>query len=200
MTLRLFPILFILLVAGACTHTPEAQVTRFHTLESGTEPPGRGRAVSIEPAGSIVMGPEFVSYADMLGSRLAMHGFQPAGNGPADIIARLDYESELREGTRADGPQTSVGVGVGGGSRRGMGFGVSGIFDVTGSEQDVYEYTLSVTLDDAGTDNRLFEGRAVVAAGAGDISAVMPFLMDALFRDFPGRSGETVRVDLELPN
>jgi len=200
MTLRLFPILCILLVAGACTHTPEAQVTRFHTLESGTEPPGRGRTVSIEPAGSIVMGPEFVSYADMLGSRLSMHGFRPAGDRPADIIARLNYESALREGARGSGSQTSVGVGVGGGSRRGVGFGVSGIFDVSGPDRDVYEYTLSVTLAEAGTGTRLFEGRSVLEAGADDISAVMPFLMDTLFQDFPGRSGETVRVDLNLEN
>ena len=46
---------------------------------------------------------------------------------------------------------------------------------------------------------RVFEGHALSTGRNGQIEPVMPYILDALFKNFPGRSGETQRVSIEGP-
>ena len=47
--------------------------------------------------------------------------------------------------------------------------------------------------------DRVFEGRALSAGQNGQLEPVMPYILDALFKDFPGRSGEPMHVAIEVP-
>ena len=40
----------------------------------------------------------------------------------------------------------------------------------------------------------VFEGRVVSIGGSKDLPKVMPLMIDAIFSDFPGENGSTVRV------
>ena len=48
-------------------------------------------------------------------------------------------------------------------------------------------------IDDA-TGKRLFEGKAEAASTSNKLSYLVPNLIEAIFTDFPGTSGKTVRI------
>jgi len=45
----------------------------------------------------------------------------------------------------------------------------------------------------------VFEGRALSEGLNGQLVPVMPYILDALFKDFPGSSGSTKTVRVEVP-
>jgi hypothetical protein len=45
----------------------------------------------------------------------------------------------------------------------------------------------------------VFEGRAVSTGLNGAIEPVMPYMLDAVFQDFPGKSGNTRTVSVKVP-
>jgi hypothetical protein len=46
---------------------------------------------------------------------------------------------------------------------------------------------------------RVFEGRALSEGLNGQLSPVMPYILEAVFKDFPGSSGSTKTVKVEVP-
>jgi hypothetical protein len=55
--------------------------------------------------------------------------------------------------------------------------------------------TISRTAD----NQRLFEGHAKTTSTGSDLTKLVPNLVEAMFTNFPGRSGETVRVTVPPP-
>jgi hypothetical protein len=51
-------------------------------------------------------------------------------------------------------------------------------------------------IDNAATGQRLFEGQAQAVSRSNRLQALVPNLVDAMFTDFPGNSGETVRITI----
>ncbi len=51
-------------------------------------------------------------------------------------------------------------------------------------------------IDRAGTGERLFEGNAQAVSSSNRLQYLVPNLVEALFTDFPGNSGETVRISV----
>lgn len=188
--------LVILVLLGGCASKFKADVTRFHDL-----PPIDGQTVQIvarNPALQDTL--EFQKYADLVGARLAGEGFRPPQpDQPSAYIAAIDYGvGEGREALR-DGDGSSVGVGVGGGSRGGLNVGVSTAFMLSGGDDDaVYVRNLYMDLTRRSDNVRVFEGRAVSEGRNRDLGRIMPYLVDALFTDFPGKSGETRTVKLDV--
>jgi len=184
-------VLLILLgpVLAACATGFEADVTRFHSLNQPN-----GETVTIQPAPGIEMGPEFTSYANLVGDRLAAEGYRPAASGPADIVATLGYAVRPTGAVEDEGPQVGIGMGTAG---RHTAFGVGTGFSLSGGPKQVYMYDLSLVLSAADTGDHIFEGRAVARGTDTTLSPVMPELVAALFTDFPGVSGETRHVKLK---
>ncbi|HLN22922.1 MAG TPA: hypothetical protein VK558_02950, partial [Patescibacteria group bacterium] len=50
----------------------------------------------------------------------------------------------------------------------------------------------------AGTKRMLFQGRAIADSSIHDVNPSMPYLIQALFDQFPGANGRTVRVRVPL--
>lgn len=191
----ILPLMLAVALAG-CTTPQGADVVRFHT----SQPIGRGTIAIVpadkERAGSL----EFETYARSIGQELARLGFTPVQSATgANMTALVD----VAQGSRAGVPrQSGLSVGLGGlfGSGNvGLGTSVQVPVGQKSSSNEIQSITLSVQLRDSG-GRPLWEGRATTEASAGKATATpagaVPALARALFSDFPGQSGRTVRVQL----
>ncbi len=85
-----------------------------------------------------------------------------------------------------------------GGGFGGWGFGFNDPFF---GGPDVRSYTIytsgvDVKIDRRADGQRLFEGKAEAVSRSNRLPRLVPNLVDALFTDFPGNSGETVRITI----
>jgi hypothetical protein len=181
-------------LSGCVAPVGPVEVTRFHLPD--TSRLGHG-AIAVEPApGMVGDSLEFRSYAAAVARRLAQSGYseQPAGRG--DQVALVRLQRQVYKPDRRRGP-VSVGVGGSTGSYgSGVGLGIG--FDRSGPPPDMVETELAVTIKDRATGLSLWEGRAsfVVTAKSplADTQLGAAKISEALFKDFPGRSGETIQV------
>ena len=51
--------------------------------------------------------------------------------------------------------------------------------------------------DNVATGERVFEGRAESVSRSNRLQTIVPNLVEALFTDFPGNSGETLRITIK---
>ncbi|MEE8258972.1 MAG: DUF4136 domain-containing protein [Sphingomonadales bacterium] len=215
-----FAIILMALLLGACASSVRTDVTRFHEL---TLPAGETFIViakSEEKKGSI----ELQSYARLVSDRLRAEGFTPAGQATPDIVVKIDYSvsppmTETRPNYRAPyyggwgygfGHRGFYGYGYpiyyypygyhhGFGSVFGYRHGYGGAF---GSYYRSYSYTVydrvfeMVIERNAG--EKLFEGIANNIGRDKELVKIMPVLIEAMFREFPGQSGTTERYRIKL--
>lgn len=185
-------------LAGCATRI-EADVARFHGPAAELVP---GRVVVVPRDAELAGSLEFRQYAGLVQSALAARGFTPVARADgADYVAALAYGvSEGREVLRsvprgphgyppypADYPYAYPGPGY--------------------ELESATVFTRLLELDIVATRGRdaegtrpvVFEGR-VKSVGRDDrLPELMPYLVDALFEGFPGPSGETTRVVIDVP-
>ena len=150
------------------------------------------------PAGTAVP-LEFRSYAAIVARDLAAHGFRPVDSGPTAYVAMVRIEQTTRTGPPRQSPfSIGIGGGTGGGGFNGGG-GIGGgiTLPVGGARNsDVRVNNLAVRIVRESDNTAFWEGRAVAEVGAGDagasLAAAVPRLSAALFKGFPGISGQTV--------
>jgi Domain of unknown function (DUF4136) len=74
------------------------------------------------------------------------------------------------------------------------------------NEPEVYSYSvytrkLNVSIDRVGKDGeKLYEGKLESAGRDNRLPEVMPYMVQAMFTDFPGQSGVTRKVTIEIPS
>lgn len=181
-------------LAGCVTQTAPVEVTRFHVASVPTR-----QTVAIAAAGGMTDDSlEFRSHANAVAAALTRAGFTVVEQGRlSELVAQvsLDRLTELPGGPR--GNPVSVGVGGSTGSYGG-GVGVGIGIDLSGPPKPLVRSRLSVQIVDRATNAALWEGRAETAAKQGSPAAQPGLaagrLAEALFRDYPGRSGETITV------
>lgn len=180
---------------GAALEPPS--VTRFHL----GQPIARG-PIAIEPsrpedANSL----EFAQVAAPVERELTRLGWavEPRGGGRSEQVAVINVEQGSREAARRSG--LSIGLGVGGGSygrHGGVGAGVGGSIPIGRRTNEVVGTQLSVRIQRRSDATVAWEGRAQLEARAGTPLAskagAVNRLAGALFQDFPGESGRTIRV------
>ena len=183
-----------------------SDVSRFHTLPAA--PNGQTfviATVNADQSESLA----YRKYADTVSAKLQSLGLRAAAaGGPADFVVTLRYD--VRGPTpdvESRGGHLGVGFGVGFGHPHGpwgMGAAYDPAFDhytdtrqlfVRRVELDIYR---GATYDSPKKE-RVFEGRALSTGQNGQLEPVMPYILDALFKEFPGRSGETVTVSVQVP-
>jgi hypothetical protein len=191
--------LAVLAATPALSRTVTADVVRFHTGIAVT-----GQTVALQPLDpSLATSLEFTSYANTVGAALEKLGFKPAvaGSKP-DLVGTLSYVQVEREAPRdGRGSGFSIGVGIGSFGRNG-GVSVGGSVPVRGSSDKksgpmIRTTTLEFNLKKPGENVAVWEGRATTeerASKDNGLPAVVPILTEALFKEFPGTSGKTVRV------
>ncbi len=204
---------------AACATPFRADVSRFESQLPA--PQGQSFAVvADDPA--LAGGLEFALYADHVEEEMAELGYvQAASPEEATLLVRFDYGvDDGRERIRSSGfgygyrdpfynPWRSYRRPVlfrdrDGRTRvaylpsRAWGYGWHDPFfggsDV--SSYTVYTSGIELKIDDAATGQRLFEGNAEAASTSNRLQYLVPNLIEAMFTDFPGNSGETVRISI----
>lgn len=193
---------------SACAPSFKADVSRFQAQLPA--PQGQSFAVVAEDP-ALQGGLEFSLYADYVAAEMAELGYTEAVSPEtADLLVRFDYgvdngRERVRTTNVGAGPFFHPWGGFGGfGYRRAYAFG---FYDPWLAAPEVRSYTVytsevEMKIDNAATGERLFEGEAQAASRTNRLQQLVPNLVDALFTDFPGNSGEVVRITVreDAPN
>jgi len=187
--------LLCLLMLANCSSGIKNNVTRFHQL-----PPPGGKTIEViamdaTQQNSIELG----TYAQMIGHKLGDVGYNPPQENRSQYVAEVAYNIMPLSGTIIDnGSLISLGMGVGSGGRRGtsMGFGISTSFGSSG-DQTQYVSTLSLNIVDLSTGGRLYEGHVESINRNQNLAQIMPFMIEALFQNFPGASGTSDTISIK---
>jgi hypothetical protein len=178
---------------GACTVQVKSDVTRFH---ENALPRGETiRVVAAGPAAAADL--EFRHYADMVAGHLKRIGYTPvAGDAPAQLTATLAWSVADKDTITRSRPDTFVSYHFAWGHYHDPWyFGVHDAWEDEVYTYVVYHRDVSVVIADP-AGKHLFEGRVHSAGREREISQVMPYLLTALFSNYPGESGVTKLVTI----
>lgn len=197
-----------LLGLSACAPAPfKADVSRFTVPLPA--PAGQTFAVVAEDP-KLAGGLEFATYANAVAGELTKLGYaQAASPESADMLVRFDYRVDNgRERVRTDYTGGGLGLGAGrwGPWGRWAGWGPYGAWGYGFNDPffggpevrsfTVYTSAIDLKIDRRADGQRLFEGKAEAVSRSNRLPRLVPNLVDALFTDFPGNSGETVRITI----
>ena len=211
-----------LLALGGCATGLPTQVSRFQAM-----PAPQGQSFVIQPQDPMDRGGlEFAQYANLVRQHLLAQGFSEAVSPQAaSLIVSLDYgvdKGQPRIVSRPGFGYSRFGYSPFGYSRFGWGrpyysrFGYGGYRrspfywgwhdPFWGSpfghdEIDTYTvYTSFLDMDIKRRDGQsVFEGTAQARSRTNELPALVPNLVQAMFTNFPGRSGETVKITVPTP-
>lgn len=184
-----------LALAGCATPQGPVEVTRF-VDPAGAVRLGQG-TVFVESAPGSLDGLEAAPYKAAVAAQLVRLGYRETARGEASQIAQVRID-RFADAVAPRRNPVSVGVGGGTGSHgSGVGLGVG--INLGGGPRPTSATQLAVTLRDArGSGPNLWEGRADIRttdrSPLAERTANAQALAAALFRDFPGRNGETIQV------
>jgi hypothetical protein len=190
-----------LLLLTGCVQFLQGDVVTFH---EDTLP--QGETIRIEAADpELADSLEFRTYARMVSAELRKLGYEPQEDSQASaatLIAEVEYS------VQAGGAETRS-------SRHFppyvryhfhygqffdpyyFGFDNSWTEEVTTTPSYLRQLSMNIVRNDS-MRTRLFEGRVRSSGRQGELAEVMPYLVTALFENFPGESGVTKVVTIEM--
>lgn len=194
-----------LLALSACATPFKADVSRFQQMPA---PNGESFVVQTTNA-KLEGGLEFQQYASLVAEQLRAKGYTQAQTPQAaTLVVNVDYG--------VDSGQTKVV------SRPGFGYGGYGPwaygryrspfywgwddpywYSPWGAPEidsyTVYQSYLDMTINRTRDGSRVFEGKAKARSTDDSLPRIVPNLVTAMFNNFPGRSGEEVRITVPPP-
>lgn len=179
-------------LSGCMAPTGPITVNRFHAPDVSRL--GKG-VIAVEPApGMDGKSLELQSFEAAVTQQLQRVGYSTGDSGDQVALVRLSRSRYQPEKAR-----NPVSVGIGGSTGSfGSGLGVGIGLDLSGRPPEQVETELAVTIRDRKTGANLWEGRASFTVSArspmADTQLGAPKMAEALFRGFPGNSGETIEV------
>jgi len=197
--LRALAASILLLGLAACASNFRADVSRFQSQLPA--PQGQTFAVvADDPA--LAGGLEFSQYAQLVNQQMEKLGYREASPENATLLVRFDYGVDNgRERIRSTGFSRDPFWGPWYGYRpyhyRSSMWGYGWYdpwFDNDVQSYTVYTSGIELKIDRAADGQRLFEGKAEAASSSNRLQYLVPNLVEAMFTDFPGNSGETVRI------
>ncbi|WEK48258.1 MAG: DUF4136 domain-containing protein [Candidatus Andeanibacterium colombiense] len=202
-SLKLAAVPLMLAALAACTTGFRADVSRFQSQLPA--PQGQTFAVVADDP-KLAGGLEFAQYARLVDAQMEKLGYHEASPSSATLLVRFDYGvdngRERNTGFSRD-PFWSPWYGGGYGfyGRRGpfrgrmWGYGwYDPFFDDGLDTVTVYTSGIDLKIDNAADGKRLFEGKAEAVSTSKHLQYLVPNLVEAMFTNFPGNSGETVRI------
>ncbi|MEO0062128.1 MAG: hypothetical protein RLZZ08_688 [Pseudomonadota bacterium] len=200
---------------SGCATGFNADVSRFASQMPA--PQGQSFAIVAEDP-ALAGGLEFSQYAVFVKTNMERLGYvQAASPDSASLLVRFDYgvdkgrEKVVSTGFARD-PFYSPWMGyrpfVFSGPRgprmaylpyQNWGYG---FYDPFFDRSDVSSYTvytsgIDLKIDSRSSGQRLFEGKAEALSTSNRLQYLVPNLVEAMFTDFPGNSGETVRISVK---
>ncbi|ABC64279.1 DUF4136 domain-containing protein [Erythrobacter litoralis] len=201
MRLKLLAAFAPLSLAACVTPPGDVEVTRFVAADTGSRL-GTGTIFVETAAGTDGQALELAPYKAAVARELAALGYREAARNQANQIAQVSIDRGVLDAGDRRGP---VSVGVGGstgsyGSGVGLGVGVN----LGGGRKEEIATRLEVRIRDKANEAVLWEGRALFDVATSSILADSAqnasVMAEALFRSFPGNSGETVLVPVQRSN
>ncbi len=200
----------IMMAALAACATPfNAQVSRFQSQL----PAPQGQTFAVVPDDpALAGGIEFAQYAALVDKQMERLGYTAASSPEdASLLVHFDYSVDNgHERVQTTGPAFAdpfyspwYGYRPFGYRRTAFynrgpwGFGFyDPFFDGPGIDSyTVYTSGIQLKIDNRNGE-RLFEGRAKAMSTSNRLQYLVPNLVEAMFTDFPGNSGETVRISI----
>jgi hypothetical protein len=214
-TLRLAVVASALAALAACATPFHADVSHFATQL----PAPAGQTFTVVPEDpALAGGLEFRQYAQDVANHLAALGYRPVDNpAQATLLVHFDYgvDRGRERVTSSPGfydpwysPWYSYGGyyrgrygyrGYGGYSPWGFGW-YDPFFGPDISSYTIYTSGIDLKIERAVDHVRLFEGKAQAVSTSNHLQYLVPNLIQAMFTDFPGNSGETVRISIAPEN
>ncbi|WP_225205513.1 DUF4136 domain-containing protein [Novosphingobium huizhouense] len=201
----------LLLALSACATPFNANVSRYQR----ELPAPAGQTFAIVPQDPRDEGGlEFANYAALVSAQMQKVGYVPGNPQSADLLVKFDYGVDKgRDKLRTTGfgdPYWGGWYGPGWGGwgrpgfygRRGWGYGWYDPFFFGGPGYNnvdvttVYTSGIDLKIDRRADGKRLFEGKAEAASTSNRLPYLVPNLVEAMFTDFPGHNGETVRISV----
>jgi Domain of unknown function (DUF4136) len=194
---------------SACATGLSTEVSRYQAM-----PAPQGQTFVVVPGDGMARngGLEFQRYAAIVAQQLAARGYTPAASlQSANMIVQLGYGID-RGQVRYESDPFGPGFGAYGfGSYWGRSrffyprfgyfgspfyYGWDGPFGYGGGIDSYVEYRSQIDLHirQAATNAPLFDGRAQARSQTDRLDVVIPSLVEAMFTNFPGRNGETVKI------
>jgi len=182
-------------LGGCMTAMAPVDVTRFH--DNGVARAGTIIVSAADARDTDSL--EFRTTANAVSAALGRVGYSVVGAGQSggEYRALVTLTRETIQPGQARRSPVSVGVGGSTGSYgSGLGLGIG--INLSGKPKPVVASRLSVQIRRASDNAAIWEGRAETQAKEGSPAAQPGIaagkLADALFRDFPGKSGVTITV------
>ena len=193
-TARLLPLVALVSLSACVVPTGPVEVTRFNRASEGVVYGSGTYSVAVAGDAAADQSLAVTPYLAAVAREMQRLGY-------AERIGGSDVTAEVRASTERFEPErrSPVSVGVGGstgsyGSGVGLGVGIN----LGGGPKAQVETTLSVRIIRRSDNLVIWEGKASQAAKAGSPAAqpgiAASKLAEAMFKDFPGVSGETIRV------
>ena len=205
-TIKLVVVPLLLAALAACTSGFKADVSRFQSQLPA--PQGQTFAVVAEDP-KLAGGLEFAQYAHLVEGQMQKLGYEIASPKDASLIVRFDYgvdngREKVTGSSFSRDPFYSPWYGYRGYygrpyyASRLWGFGWYDPFfdDRSVDSYTVYTSGIELKIDRAADGARLFEGKAQAVSTSNRLQYLVPNLVESMFTDFPGNSGETVRITI----
>lgn len=204
-------------LSGCATGLP-TQVSRYSAM-----PIPAGQTFYVVPAEGTQGGLEFGHFASLVSQQLEAKGFKPAGAPQlADMLVKVSYGVDEGKTEIVEDPfyDPFYGAGYGGfyrpyWSRFGYwgarspyywgwddpfwyrsGYGGYGPYGMRDSirEYTVYKSDLEMKIVRRQDGAPLFEGHAKARSQTDNLGTLVPNLIEAMFTNFPGKNGETIKI------
>jgi hypothetical protein len=197
---------------AACTNAFNADVTHFNS----SVPPPAGQTFVVVPENPAMAGGiEFQQYASRVADHMASLGYRPVSDPTqAELLVKFNYGVDHGREKVTSSPgfydpfwspwystpvvyHTRHGARIGYLSRP-WGFGWYDPFFGGGDIDSYTVYTSGADLkiERASDHYRFYEGKAQAVSMSNRLQYLVPNLVEALFTDFPGNSGQTVRISI----
>ena len=200
---------------AACASSITSTVSRYQAM-----PAPQGQTFFVVPGGGMANngGLEFQRYAGLVAQQLQARGYAPATSPQtASMVVQLGYEMDEGQVRYVQDPFYSSRYRYGGfydpfyrggfyyprfGYRSPFYYGwddpfwYGGGYGGRGGVDSYVEYhsDLDLHIRSRGTNAPLFDGRAQARSQTDRLDVVIPSLVEAMFTNFPGRNGETVKI------
>ena len=189
----------------ACASSITSTVSRYQAM-----PAPQGQTFFVVPGGGMATngGLEFQRYAGLVAQQLQARGYSPAsGAQGATMVVQLGYVVDKGQMRYVEDPFYrshfydpfySPFYYPRFGFRSAFSYGWNDPFWYGGGVDSYVEYhsELELHIRGAGTNQPLFDGRAQARSTTNRLDVVLPSLVEAMFTNFPGQNGETVKITI----
>jgi len=211
----IFTAIALLITSGCALKGGQHNLVTFH---EGKLP--RGETISIEPVDSLSPDSlEFSYYRVLMADKLRKLGYTPVSSDePATLVAKVDYS--VSDGQKRIGSEQRSGANYiprnlsnypskypskyyaryhfhNGRHHSPFYYGYSNQWPPENYSDVVYNRILEINILDRSTTERLFEGRAQSIGREKEIASAMPYMITAMFNNFPGENGITKVVTID---